>query len=504
MSASETASAPFNGYSVGRVPGTADSNEEKRNLPTGDDESTNNDSNQEEPSAEAAAAVAAGTTGVEPPIEVPTEAPAEEFKEGGYGWVVVLAVFLLNAHTWGVNSAYAVFLAYYLNNDAFPGASAIEYAFVGGLSISIALLVSPLSTVCVGRFGTRATLLVGIFFETLAFIGASFTRKIWHLMLSQGIAFGIGMGFIFVASVGIVPQWFTKRRSFANALGTAGSGFGGLTYSLATNAMIRNISLAWAFRILAIVSFAANLVSTILVRDRNKVVGSIHVGFRLSLLKRVEYVLLVTWAFFCILGYIIVIFSLPAYTQAVGGTAYQGSIVAAMFNLSQGLGRPLIGFLSDPVGRLNVMGLGTLTASVSALFIWIFAGKYYAGAIIYALLGAFSGLLWATVAPVTAEIVGIPLLPAALSVLWIILVPPATCAEAIGLSLRTDSGSDSYLHVQLFAGFCFLAAFIAGWLLRAWKLHQLEDATNEQSGAPRESFYRYLLRFAWVFKVQRV
>lgn len=355
-----------------------------------------------------------------------------------------------------------------------------------------------------GRLGTRVTLLIGIFFETIAFIGASFTSKIWHLLLSQGVAFGTGMGFIFVASVGIVPQWFTKRRSFANAIGTAGSGFGGLTYSLATNAMIRNISLAWAFRILAIVSFAANMVSVVLVRDRNKLVGSVHVPFRLSLLRRVEYVLLVVWAFFSILGYIIIIFSLPDYAEAVGGTASQGSIVAAMFNLSQGLGRPLIGFLSDPVGRLNVMGLGTLIAGVGALFIWIFAGKYFAGLIIYSLLGAFAGLLWATVAPVTAEIVGVPLLPSALSVLWIILVAPSTCAEAIGLGLRTGTGKDSYLHVQLFAGFCYIGAFIAGWLLRAWKLHQLEDAANEASGAPRDSFCRYLLKFTWVFKVQCV
>ncbi|CAK7209613.1 hypothetical protein SCUCBS95973_000499 [Sporothrix curviconia] len=507
-SASEKAPAPFASHPVGRVPSTADY-EEKQALPVGgdDDESTNNDSSTDGPTqhaaaeAEAAAAAEADGNGEAPTTE---DAPVEEFKEGGYGWVVVLAVFLLNAHTWGLNSAYAVFLAYYLNNNVFPDSSAIAYAFVGGLSISISMLVSPIATVSVGRLGTRITLCIGIFFETIAFVGASFTSKIWHLLLSQGVAFGIGMGFIFVASVGIVPQWFTKRRSFANALGTAGSGFGGLTYALATNAMIRNISLAWAFRILAIVSCIVNLLCVVIVRDRNKHVGSVHVAFRVSLLKHVEYLLLVVWAFFCILGYIIIIFSLPDYAEAVGRTANQGSIIAAMFNLSQGLGRPLIGFLSDPVGRLNVMGLGTLTAGVGALFIWIFAGKYYAGLIIYSLLGAFAGLLWATVAPVTAEIVGIPLLPSALSVLWILLVAPATCAEVIGLSLRSGTGPDSYLHVQLFAGLCYIVAFISGWLLRAWKLHQLEDAVNVDTDAPRTSFAQYLLKFTWVFKYKRV
>jgi len=28
----------------------------------------------------------------------------DEFPEGGYGWVCVLCIFMINAHTWGINS----------------------------------------------------------------------------------------------------------------------------------------------------------------------------------------------------------------------------------------------------------------------------------------------------------------------------------------------------------------------------------------------------------------
>ena len=62
--------------------------------------------------------------------------------------------------------SYAVFLAYYLSNNVFPDASPITYAFIGGLSISIALLVSPLCTMLVGRYGTRPTLFFGTVLET--------------------------------------------------------------------------------------------------------------------------------------------------------------------------------------------------------------------------------------------------------------------------------------------------------------------------------------------------
>lgn len=120
---------------------------------------------------------------------------------GGYGWVCVACCFAINAHTWGINSSYGVFLQFYLDNGYYPGASALKFAFVGGLSISMALLVSPVATTTTRLYGTTVTLLIGVFFETLALIGASFAHQIWQLFLSQGVCFGWGMGFMFVGSV---------------------------------------------------------------------------------------------------------------------------------------------------------------------------------------------------------------------------------------------------------------------------------------------------------------
>lgn len=236
------------------------------------------------------------------------------------------------------------------------------------------------------------------------------------------------MGFLFTGSVGLLPQWFTKRRSLANSIGTAGSGFGGLTYSLATNAMISQLGLAWAFRILAILAFVVNGGCSFLARDRNKEVGAVHQAFHKELFKKLELYLFLAWGFFSILGYIIVVFSLASYASVVGYTATQGSILAAIFNcesftlqrksevltfytVSQGLGRPLIGFYSDRVGRINVAGLSALFAGLAAFFLWIFAGGYYAGAIVYSLFGLFAGSIWPVIAPVAVEVIGLQLLP---------------------------------------------------------------------------------------------
>ncbi|KAI4870470.1 MFS general substrate transporter [Hypoxylon rubiginosum] len=400
----------------------------------------------------------------------------QELKEGGYGWVVIFGIFLLNAHTWGLNSSFAVFLAYYLRNETF-GSSQLGYAFVGGLSISIALLASPLATTLGGskRCGTRWTIFIGVVFETIAFVGSSFATKLWHLILSQGVSFGLGMGLCFVVSAAVPPQWFVKRRSLANSIAASGSGFGGLCYSLATNAMITNIGLPWAFRIIAIICFVVNSLAAYLIRDRNEAIGSVHVAFNWKLFKRRPFLLFQGWMVLSIIGYVILIYSIVDYSQSVGLSASQASIVGAMFSLAQGLGRPVIGLSSDAIGRLNIANLCTLFCGLLCMFFWIFGAKSFAACIVFALLsGSVAGVIWATVAPICAEVVGLALIPSALTMTWLVLVLPSTFAEVIGLSLRRP-GPEGYQDVQLLTGSLYIGAFIFGWLLRAWKVWELKQ-----------------------------
>lgn len=370
--------------------------------------------------------------------------------------------------------------------------------------------MSPVATICTRRYGTQVTLGVGILFETAGLLGASWANKIWHLFLSQGVAFGFGMGFLFVASVGVVPQWFNKKRSFANSIATAGSGIGGLIYSLGTNAMIQSIGLSWAFRILAIVAFTVNMICTILIKDRNKSVSAVLLAFDARLFKRVEFLLLLGWGFFSMLGYIVLLFSLPNYARSIGLTAQQGSVVGAVLNLGQGIGRPFIGYFSDAVGRLNMAGTCTFLAGLFCLVIWTFS-KSYGVLIFFGLItGGMAGTFWATVGPVGAEVVGLQILPSALAILWLVLVLPCTFSEPIGLELRKSTG-DIYLDAQIFTGFMYIAAAMCLWFLRAWKVRELqemmlskekkEEEIINDDASPRPGMSRHLSRTSVKSKV---
>lgn len=368
--------------------------------------------------------------GVEQP-QIEEKKETDEPPDGGYGWVCVACTFFINAHTWGINSSYGVFLAYYLDNNYYPGASALEFAFVGGLSISQALLISPLATYITRVYGTRTTLLLGVCLETIALIGASFTHQIWQLFLSQGLCFGLGMGFLFVGSVGIVPQWFKQKRSLANGIGTAGSGLGGMMYSLATNAMIDSLGVEWAFRILGVLACAVNVICALLIRDRNTAIGSKQIAFDYTLFKKGEFLLLLGWGFFSMMGYITLLFSLPNYATSIGLSPHQGSIIGAVLNLGQGLGRPLVGIFSDRAGRINLAGICTFICGLFCFVIWIFAKSFGILVFFAIIVGTVAGTFWTTIAPVGAEVVGLKELPSALSIVWIFLVLPTTCEFTI-------------------------------------------------------------------------
>lgn len=98
--------------------------------------------------------------------------------------------------------------------------------------------------------------------------------------------------------------------------------------------MIQSIGLGWAFRVLAILACSVCTICTILIRDRNKAVGSIQMAFDVRLFKRLEFLLLLGWGFFSMLGYIVLLFSLPNYARSIGLSAQQGSVIGESAHFS--------------------------------------------------------------------------------------------------------------------------------------------------------------------------
>ena len=75
---------------------------------------------------------------------VQPESNVIEVPDGGYGWFVVIAIFLFNISTWASNSGFSIYLAYYLQHDKFAGGTKLDYAAIGGIAFGAGLLFMPL------------------------------------------------------------------------------------------------------------------------------------------------------------------------------------------------------------------------------------------------------------------------------------------------------------------------------------------------------------------------
>ena len=370
------------------------------------------------------------------------------------------------------SQSYGVYLAHYLSQNIYPDASSIDFAFIGGLNFSMAMLVAPPVTILARKLGTQTPMLAGAVLLAGGYIAASFARRIWQLYLSQGVLVGFGVGFISIPSIAVLSQWFEKRRSLASGIASAGSGIGGLIFSFATQAMIDNISLAWSLRVTGMIAGMMNMIAALIIRNRNKAIKPPQLAFDTKLLRRYDVLLLLSWACISMLGYITILFSLSDFARSIGLSTSEAAAVSAFLNLGTAIGRPLVGVASDYFGRMETAGVLTLTCGIMCFAIWLPATSYGVTLLFVIISGAFFGVFWMTIGPLCVEVAGLAELASLLSLSWLSIVLPTTFAEVIALKLRRPGSGHDYLFPQIFAGSTYVVASACMYELRRLKQKQ--------------------------------
>ncbi|KAF1991956.1 major facilitator superfamily protein [Aulographum hederae CBS 113979] len=378
--------------------------------------------------------------------------------DGGYGWAVVASCFTLNAFTWGVTASFGVYLTEYLSSRVFLGAKPLDYGFIGGFNFAFAMLVAPLATYLTRKFGKRNILFGGSILQCGGYVAASFATRIWHLYLSQGLLVGCGIGFI----------WFSRKRSVANGISSAGSGIGGVVYTWGTASVIRSIGLAWALRTTGLITLAANITATFFIRDRNHHIKPTQLAFDITLLRRYDVILLLLWAFISMFGYITLLFSLFDFATWIHLSRSQAADIVGFLNLGTAVGRPIIGIISDRFSRTNVAAVLTLACGIICFALWLPATSFGLTVFFALVCGAILGVFWMTIGPLCVEVAGLKNLPSLLSLSWFTIVIPTASSEAIALVLRRPEASRQYLYPQTFAGVSYIVASL--FMLELWRV----------------------------------
>lgn len=143
--------------------------------------------------------------------------------DGGWGWVVVAASFLVNLIADGITFSFGVIYVEFLS---YFGEGKSKTAWIGSLFMAMPLLSGPVASFLTDRYGCRKVSIVGSILASTGFVISTFANSMEVLFFTFGILAGFGLSLCYVAAVVIVAYYFDKRRSFATGLSVCGSGIG--------------------------------------------------------------------------------------------------------------------------------------------------------------------------------------------------------------------------------------------------------------------------------------
>ena len=404
-----------------------------------------------------------------PPEELDEEDPDID---KGYAWVVCGACVLFNFCTWGMNSGFAIYFANYLTNGTFEGATKMDYSYIGGIAFGVGLFFSPVITVIQGYIGFKKTLIIGNCLQFTALMLASWSRKLWQLYCTQGLMQSFGLAFLSIPATTVLPQWFKKKRVLAMGIGAAGSGLGGLVFNLGMQKVVDTKGVFWALRVQSIIGFGLTWIAIFLAKSKAQTHHIQFNFFNFSSCRMAAYWLVMLFVITCILGYVIVLYTLANFTTSLGYSERQGSIVSAMVQVGSLFGRPNVGYLSDRYGAATVGFVVYYIAGIFCLAMWIPA-RNYATVIIFALImGALMGSIYAIFAPLIARIFGIQKMSVVFGQIWSIMGIAGLFSPVIGVKLTKGSGAEvnpsSYRDCSIFTGIMFLACATFMLIIRGY------------------------------------
>lgn len=260
---------------------------------------------------------------------------------------------------------------------------------------TIAVVVFALTFIVAGRlqdkFGPFRVSLIGGVLVSLGFFLCAFTHSLNYLYVCFGVIGGLGNGFGYATPIPVMAKWFPDKRGLAVGLAVGGYGGGSAIFGpLANLKLIPAYGVHTTFMILGVIFLFMTVIGAFLLQ--NPPAGYKPAGwtpapaakaaattydFTPSEVLRTPtfYFMWVAYALGCSAG-LMVISQLVPFAKSVGiasaAIATMGLVVGAIGNAS---GRILSGWMSDALGRLNVLRLMIGVSMIAMPILYLVGGS---------------------------------------------------------------------------------------------------------------------------------
>jgi OFA family oxalate/formate antiporter-like MFS transporter len=271
------------------------------------------------------------------------------------------------------------------------------------------------------KFGPLPCSLVGGTLVSVGFYLCSFTTSLNYLYVCFAI-WGLGNGFGYSTPIPVMAKWFPDKRGLAVGLAVGGYGAGSAIFGpLAQLKLIPAYGLPATFRILAAIIFVMTIAGAFLLRNPPE--GYQPKGWSPAAAKSAAvahqftpgemlrtptfYLMWVGYAFGCSAG-LMVISQLVPFAKSVGiAAAALSTMTLVVGAVGNGMGRIFSAWMSDRLGRINVLrimiGIGIVAmpalyavgGNVGLLFIAVFV-VYWCYGTQLSVNGAAASDFWGT------------------------------------------------------------------------------------------------------------
>src|SRR4030042_3668409 len=162
-----------------------------------------------------------------------------------YGWVLVIAFFIINIITFGARFSFGVFFKSLASEF---GLTRAETSGVYSVYMLLCCIFSILSGWVVDKFNPKILIrLMGLFIG-LSLVLTSQAHSLSQLFIVYCFLLAVGTAGVFGVSTSIVIRWFDSKRGAAIGITTSGAGFGTLIISPLAAYLIAN--LGWRMSII--------------------------------------------------------------------------------------------------------------------------------------------------------------------------------------------------------------------------------------------------------------
>lgn len=333
---------------------------------------------------------------------------------GGYGWIVVIAVFFVHVFILGNVYSFGVFYPVYIE---YYHASPADVAWIGSIGFSMLAGLGAYAGRWADKFGNGLIIFIGGIFVSCGYFLASYSTALWHLYLTHGLLAGFGYCLAFISAVSVVGQWFTTRRGFAVGLAVSGSGLGQFVMSIVTQILIQQEGWRMAIRYLALISIVGLTICSLLIRRFTPTSRGQRVESSYKMFLNWQFSTLYVAALFSSLGMVMPITHLLRYALLHGVSRSNAVLLLSWMGIASAAGRVSLGFAADRAGKLSMLFLCTLGGTVTT-FSWLACLDYDSLVAFAVLFGFFAGGLISLMPAVTADLFGVNNLASVIGLLY--------------------------------------------------------------------------------------